>query len=270
MGRFLRGLIWLITFGRINLDPNAPPDYTKSKTKIDNALKGYLAALKLVREEKKRLESATKTLEANIKASVDGERADNREALFDIKLNRKEIGLLKAREGTLCSKIERAKTLLGMIALYEDSRPMEVDEEVRKISDRIQLRIDEINVDLQEAQRGELEIDETITISDHDEVLDRIEEEILARKHRKSSAAKSGEAAVVVAPVAGGPIVVTSAAVALVAPVVEARPLPPLPQAQAAREAVKNADTPPAVPTYEVVEEADEDEVDGYREREPA
>lgn len=176
MGRFLRGLIWVFTFGFVDLDPNKPPDFTKDEAKLKKDLADCEAALTAVRGEKAKVEAEVAKLEGSVRAAKQTGEKVSRKVLGDILIMRDEISLLDAREAMLWRKVTLAKRHLGMIELYKDSKPIEVRQEVRDISDRLRVRIDTIAVDKDEAAT---DVMEQVDIGELQAQLDDLEREIV-------------------------------------------------------------------------------------------
>lgn len=182
MWRLLRGLIWLITVGRVDLDREAPPDYTKDELKLKESLRDCEAKLKEAQAEKLKVEGEIAALEQQVKVCAAEGRKSGRQTLANIKAARDELAIIEARETMLCRKISAARTQLAMIKLYEDSKPLEMREEVRKISDRMKVRIDTIAQDQDEIEAGASDVREDVAISELHAELDKIETEILQRE----------------------------------------------------------------------------------------
>lgn len=181
MGRIFRGLVWVITLGYVNLDPNAPPDYTKDKKKLKADIEDCENQLKDVRKDLKAINTELEKLEADVaKCKKEGKKAD-RQTLFDIMLKRDDKAKYEASETMLCRNLRTAKRHMSMIAIYEHSKPIEVREEVRRISDRIKVRIDTIETDEEETGERTDDLSDDIAISDLDAKLERLEQEIVSK-----------------------------------------------------------------------------------------
>lgn len=185
MGRFLRGLIWVFTFGFVDLDPNKPPDFTKDEAKLKKDLADCEAALTAVRGEKAKVEAEVAKLEESVRAAKQTGEKVSRKILGDILIMRDEISLLDAREAMLWRKVTLAKRHLGMIELYKDSKPIEVRQEVRDISDRLRVRIDTIAVDKDEAAT---DVMEQVDIGELQAQLDDLEREIVGEAEQAPAA----------------------------------------------------------------------------------
>lgn len=176
MGRLLRGLIWVITFGYVNLDPDRPPDFTKDEAKLNSNLQECEKALEAVRAEKAKVEGEISRFETAVRAAKQGGEKVSRKILGDILVMRDEVSLLEAREAMLWRKVALIRRHLGMIALWKDSKPVEVRQEVRDISDRLKVRIDTVAVDHEEAAT---DVTERVDIGELQAQLDELEREIV-------------------------------------------------------------------------------------------
>lgn len=183
MGRKLRRgwhwIVWIVTFTRVDLGANDPPDFTEDKKKLDGDHATCKTDLSTIQTETVRLQGELDKLIAEVKkCGAEGKKTPNK-ILCEIRLLRGQISINEARETVLARKIEQITAHLGMIALYGDAQPVAVRDEVRRISDRIKVRVDTIAVDTDEVHEGKDGVHEAVAISDLAAELRDIESEIL-------------------------------------------------------------------------------------------